>query len=123
MVASLCAELDFHLSAIGDLRGALPYSQSALAIREKALGPDHDNEALLQATATSLNNLAWLFYNERDLVEAVRLMRRVVDILGRTIPNHANTQTAHESLAFLEAQLGREQDIAIGVIFVWTGSN
>jgi len=40
-------------------------SQRALAIREKALGPDHDNEALLQATATSLNNLAWLFYNER----------------------------------------------------------
>jgi len=42
------------LQAQGDLAGARPLFERTLAIREKALGPEHPN------TATSLNNLAYL---------------------------------------------------------------
>jgi hypothetical protein len=53
---------------MGDLAGARPYYERALAIREKALGPDHPD------TAQSLNNLAVL--SRRDKPEAARLMQQ-----------------------------------------------
>jgi tetratricopeptide (TPR) repeat protein len=46
--------LAFLLQAQGDLAGARPLYERALAIREKVLGPDHPD------SATSLNNLALL---------------------------------------------------------------
>ena len=87
------------LRAMGDLAGARPYYERALAIWEKSLGPDHPD------TATSLNNLAWLNYYDGQIEEAVRQMRRVVDILERIIPNHQNTATARDSLAHMESKL------------------
>ena len=87
------------LRAMGDLAAARPYYERALAIREKSLGPDHPD------TATSLNNLAWLNYYDGQIEEAVRQMRRVVDILERIIPNHQNTITARDSLAYMESKL------------------
>jgi hypothetical protein len=47
------------LAAYADAR---PYSERALAIREKALGPDHPD------TATSLNNHGHLLKSQGDLV-------------------------------------------------------
>jgi hypothetical protein len=54
LAARLCSALDFHLGMIGEYAAALPYSERALAISEKVLGPEHpytrtvrDNLALL----------------------------------------------------------------------------
>jgi hypothetical protein len=46
----------------GDFAGAEPLYARALAIREKAFGPEHPD------TAASLNNLAGLLYARGDLV-------------------------------------------------------
>jgi hypothetical protein len=44
----------------GDLAGARPLVERALAIYERVLGPEHSS------TATSLNNLAHLFQAQGD---------------------------------------------------------
>src|SRR5262249_31295346 len=51
-------------SGRGDLAGARPLFERALAVREKALGPEHPG------TAESLNNLAVLPQAEGDLAGA-----------------------------------------------------
>jgi tetratricopeptide (TPR) repeat protein len=48
----------------GDLAGARPLYERALAIREKAFGPERPR------TATTLNNLAALLYDQGDLAAA-----------------------------------------------------
>jgi len=48
--------LAYLLQAQGDLAGARPLFERALAIREKVLGPEHPD------TAASLNNLAYLLH-------------------------------------------------------------
>jgi hypothetical protein len=58
------------LHAQGDLAGALPLSERALAISEKALGPEHPD------TAMSLNNLALLLMDQADLAGARPLLER-----------------------------------------------
>ncbi|MEZ4642022.1 MAG: tetratricopeptide repeat protein [Chloroflexota bacterium] len=55
---------------MGDLAAARPFCERALAIREKALGPDHPD------TATSLNNLGSLLYAMGDLAAAAVLRTR-----------------------------------------------
>jgi tetratricopeptide (TPR) repeat protein len=57
MVSSL-NNLAFLFRAQGDLAGARPLYERALAIREKGLGPDHPD------TAQSLNNLAGQLYDQ-----------------------------------------------------------
>ncbi|MCB9434141.1 MAG: hypothetical protein H6668_19385 [Ardenticatenaceae bacterium] len=89
------------LDSMGIWRKARLYPERALASEKKLLYLEHPD------TATSLNNLAWLLYDEGDLAEAARLMRCVVVILEKTIPNHSNTQTARQSLAAIEAALRR----------------
>ena len=88
------------LHSMGDRAGARPYYERALAIKEKALGPEHPD------TASSLHELAILCYHEGQLAEAARLMRRALSSFEAALgPDHPNTQTARQSLATIEKQL------------------
>ena len=56
---------------------AEPLYQRALAIREKALGPDHPD------VGTSLNNLAALYFAQRDWARAADYWRRSTALVVR----------------------------------------
>jgi tetratricopeptide (TPR) repeat protein len=73
---------------------ALPLLERALAIREKALGPEHSE------TATSLNNLALLLLELGDLAGARPLFERALTIDERALgPEHPETATNLNNLA------------------------
>jgi tetratricopeptide (TPR) repeat protein len=58
----------------------------ALAIREKALGPDHPD------TAQSLNNLAALYYSQGNYAKAEPILIRALAIREKVLgPNHPET--------------------------------
>ena len=67
------------LQVQGDLVGARPLYERALAIYEKVLGPEHP------LTATSLNDLASLFRDQGDLAEARRLYERALAIYEKVL--------------------------------------
>jgi tetratricopeptide (TPR) repeat protein len=75
------------LQAQGDLIGARPYHEQALAIRRKTLGEQHP------LTAQSLNNLGSLLYAQGDLREARFSFEQALAIskqmLGEQHPNVA----------------------------------
>ena len=99
-VAYLNNTLGFYLRYHGDLAGARPYYERALAITEKALGAEHPD------TTRSLNNLAFLHYKEGDLAGAGRLMRRALAIReARLGAQHPDTVSSRESLALIVAAL------------------
>ena len=79
------------LQAQGDLAGARPLYERALAIYEKVLGPDHPR------LATSLNNLASLLQAQGDLAGARPLYERALAITSRcsapSIPIRRPTST------------------------------
>jgi tetratricopeptide (TPR) repeat protein len=85
--AGLCSALSFHLSMIADYRGALPYSERALAIRQKVLGAEHPD------TALSLNNLGLLLKDLGDYPGArsyyERALRIRTEVLGEEHPDTA----------------------------------
>ena len=94
--ANLCGWLDYCLSNSGDLAGALPYSQRALAIRERVLGPNHP------ATARSLNNLGFLLQAQGDLAGARPYYERALAIRERVLgPDHPDTAQSLNNLGFL----------------------
>jgi tetratricopeptide (TPR) repeat protein len=75
---------------------ATPLLRGALAIREKALGPEHPD------TAASLNNLACLLTNQRDFAAARPLFERVLEIQEKALgPEHPTTATSLDNLAVL----------------------
>jgi tetratricopeptide (TPR) repeat protein len=75
---------------------AEPLYKRALAIREKALGPDHPD------TATSLDDLAFLYQWQRKYAEAEQLYKRALAIRERALgPDHPDTATSLNNLAFL----------------------
>ena len=75
---------------------ALPLYQRALAIREKALGPDHPD------TATSLNNLAGLYQAMGRHEQALPLYQRALAMMRKTLgPDHPDTATSLNNLAGL----------------------
>jgi tetratricopeptide (TPR) repeat protein len=82
--ARLCSALDSHLSMIADYRGALSYSERALAIDEKVLGSEHPD------TASDLNNLGMLLQDLGDLAGArpyfERALRIRTEVLGAKHP-------------------------------------
>jgi tetratricopeptide (TPR) repeat protein len=83
--------------------GARPLYERALAIREKALGPEHPD------TATSLNNLALLLLAQGDLAAARPLYERALAIREKVLgPDHPYTATGLNNLAgLLQAILRR----------------
>ena len=92
------------LESKGDLAGAEGLFRRALAIAEKALGPDHAD------TAGTLNNLASLLEEKGDGTGAEALYRRVLAICERTLgPDDARTARSLDNLAGL---LGARGDYA-----------
>ena len=98
--ADLCNEMGYYLQMGGDLAGARPYYERALAIRERVLGPDHPD------TAGSLNNLGVLCYHEGNFATAAGHMRRALAIRERVLgSDHPNTRSSRDNLAAIEARL------------------
>jgi tetratricopeptide (TPR) repeat protein len=84
---------------------AEPLFQRALAIYEKALGPDRPN------TATSLNNLAMLYYDQGRYGEAEPLHQRVLAIREKALgPDHADFAASLNNLALLYIDEGRHEE-------------
>ena len=80
---------------------ALPLAERALAIREKALGPDHPDVAL------SLFNLAWLAKVKQDFAQAEALYKRALDIQERALgPDHRAVTTTLNDMAVMYNQRG-----------------
>ena len=81
---------------------AEPLFRLALAIREKALGPDHPD------TATSFNNLAELLQAQGRYGEAEPLFRLALAIREKALgPDHPDTATSLNNLAGLLQAQGR----------------
>ena len=80
-----------ELSRAGKYADAIPLAQRALAIREKALGPDHPDVAL------SLNNLALLYRNQGRYAEAEPLYKRSLAIREKALgPDHPDVARVAE---------------------------
>jgi tetratricopeptide (TPR) repeat protein len=81
--------------------GALPLNERALAIFEKALGPEHPN------TATSFNNLANLLQDQGDFAGARPLYEGALAICEKARgPEHPNTNRARCNLSRLLLLIG-----------------
>jgi tetratricopeptide (TPR) repeat protein len=81
---------------------AEPLYQRALAIDEKALGPNHPN------VATNLNNLAALYKEQGKYSEAEALYQRALAIDEKAFgPNHPNVATNLNNLAALYRAQGK----------------
>ena len=84
------------LRATNRLAEAEPLMRRALAIDERAFGPDHPNVAI------RLNNLAQLLQATNRLAEAEPLMRRALAIDERAFgPDHPNVAIRLNNLAQL----------------------
>jgi len=88
--------------ALDEHHKSLAYNQKALAIREKVLPVEHPD------LAQSYYNTASAYHALGDLDKAVSFVRRAVDIWGKSLPPaHPHIAMAKESLAFLEAEMGK----------------
>ena len=76
-----------------------------LAIREKALGPDHPDVAI------SLNNLAALYDTQGDYAKAEPLYERSLAVLEKALgPDHPSVATSLENLAALYRTTNRDAE-------------
>ena len=97
--------LAYLLDSQGDLAGARPYHQRALAIREKALGPDHPD------TAFSLNNLGGMLQAQGDLAGARPYFERALAIVEKVLgPAHPTTATIASNTAGVFDALQRPKE-------------
>jgi tetratricopeptide (TPR) repeat protein len=100
-IAALCAATGQALHRSGDLQGARPWYERALAIRERTLGSDHPN------TATSLSKLAVLLRDQGDLAGARTRSERALAIRERVLgPDDPATATSLNNLAGLLLEQG-----------------
>src|SRR5262245_50755725 len=107
-LAQTAAEVDklnaevIRLYRAGKYAEAIPIAQRVLALREKALGPDHSS------VATSLNNLAELYRAHGRYGEAEPLHKRTITILEKALgPDHIDVGTSLNNLAALYQSQGR----------------
>jgi len=99
--ATLCIRLGRHLDRLGAYATAQPYLERALALRERVLGPDHPD------TATSLNNLAYLYQSQGSYDAARPLYDRALALRERVRgPDHPETATSINNLAYLYQSQG-----------------
>jgi tetratricopeptide (TPR) repeat protein len=90
------------LQQMGRTADAEPLHRRALAIREKALGPEHPN------VAASLNNLAELHQTQGRYAEAEPLFRRSLVIREKALgAEHLDLATSLNNLALLYRAQGR----------------
>ena len=91
--------------AQGRYADAEPLFKRALAISEKALGPDHPD------VAVSLNNLADLYDDQGRYADAEPLYKRSLAIWEKALgPDHPNVATSLNNLAALYHDQGRYAD-------------
>ena len=89
----------------GRYADAEPLYKRSLAIREKALGPDHPD------VATSLNNLAALYDDQGRYADAEPLYKRSLAIREKALgPDHPDVATSLNNLAALYTSQGRYAD-------------
>jgi len=94
--ANILNELGMSLFSAGDYAGADPLYRRALAIDEKAVGPDHPD------LATDLNNLAELLRTKGDYAGAEPLFRRALAVNEKALgPEHPHVATGLNNLAGL----------------------
>ena len=86
---------------MGEYEKALPLYQRALAIREKALGPEHPG------TAISLSSLAVLYADLGAYDQALPLQQRALKIYEKALgPDHPDTAVSLNNLAVLYRAMG-----------------
>jgi CHAT domain-containing protein len=86
----------------GKYEEAIPFAQSALAIREKVLGKDHPD------VAQSLSNLAVLYGKQGKYTQAISLAQRSLAILEKTFgKDHPDVATGLNNLAGLYSDQGK----------------
>jgi tetratricopeptide (TPR) repeat protein len=86
----------YRHGALAAYAAARPLYERALAIDEKALGPEHPD------TATSLNSLTLLLQEQGDLAGARPLAERSLAIYEKALgPEHPDTANSLNNLAFL----------------------
>jgi tetratricopeptide (TPR) repeat protein len=101
----LLNQTGYYLHQRAEYAQAEPLYQRALAIREKALGPEHPY------TASSLNNLALLLHDQGKVEEAEPLYRRALAIDERALgADHPDTAIDLNNLAGLYRDQGRNQE-------------
>ena len=94
--ATLSTNFGYYLRMSGDLAGARPYYERALAIFERVLGPEHPD------TAASLNNLGQLLQDLGDLTGARAYLKRALTICERVLgPEHSATAASLNNLGLL----------------------
>ncbi len=98
---------------MGDYEKALPLYQRALEIYEKVLGPQHPD------VATTLNNLAGLYYHTERYEEALPLLERSLKIFESKLgPAHPNFKTPNKIFRFLRLKW-RKSEIYFTVCYHW----
>ncbi len=94
--ARLLNQAGTYLQARGRYGEVEPFYQRALAIREQQLGQDHPH------TASSLNNLAMLYYTQGKYAEAEPLLQRALAICEQQLgTDHPDTVITRENYAVL----------------------
>ncbi len=102
LAASLCNELGSHLIHIGAYSEAQDYLQQALSIRQHVLGPEHPD------VASSLNNLAMLYYNQGKYEQAEPLYQQALSIVQHVLgPEHPDVAGSLNNLALLYYNQGK----------------
>jgi tetratricopeptide (TPR) repeat protein len=87
------------------LEEARPYYEDALAITQKALGPDHPN------TAATLNNLGYLLRAMGRLEEARPYYEEALAIRQKALaPDHPATATSLNNMGALLQEMGRLEE-------------
>jgi tetratricopeptide (TPR) repeat protein len=89
------------ISERGKYGDAVPLYQRALAILEKAVGPDHSN------VATIVDNIAGLLQSQGTFEDALPLYQRALAIRRKARgPDHSNTATSVNNMAgLLQSQI------------------
>ncbi len=91
----------------GQYAEAEPLYKRSLAIREKALGPQHPH------VATSLNNLADLYRAQGKYAEAEPLYQRALGLVEKALgPEHPHVAQSLENYAALLREIGRTTEAA-----------
>jgi tetratricopeptide (TPR) repeat protein len=100
--AQLLDEAGYYLTESAQYEQAEPLLQHALDIRERALGPDHPN------TATSLNNLAALYWAQGKFEQAEPLQERSLAITEKSLGlDHPDVAIRLNVLALLYSGQGK----------------
>ena len=100
-VATLSRQV-VELYQAGKYAEATKIAERVLAIRQKALGPDHAD------VGESLNNLALLYANQGRFAEAEPLHERALAIREKALgPDHSDVAQSVNNMALLFANQGR----------------